>query len=239
MQVAELDNERRFENSTTIIAKNGMVEELRDPTKFLNEQVLGEYRGQFWLSSRLAISRKLHVLRKMSHQQPRIWLLTRLLKIEDAYCCSRIGRDASQSMIAAVPADPTGISQVLGLNPGAKFHLKNGIAFEVESRFPEEKVWAAQYQRLDVRYMKIDSATAAKPGQVKLLNVFSSQETRGESDAAELTVADVHVPVEEGESYVTSDEPDKGYRDSFDMELLKLREELEGDDLEELGDMIP
>ena len=58
-------------------------------------------------------------------------------------------------------------------------------------RKPGSKVYAAQWQRLDVKYSSLGDGKNVLPNQVNLLNIFSARASRGDSNVAEVSVEDV------------------------------------------------
>ena len=116
-----------------------------NPQAFLNEVVLQSFQARLWLSSRLAVARKLRVLCKLTLQAPRIWLLTRLYKVTDAQSLVVLGRKDVQGATGAVPLEPTGVAQLLGVNAGVRLRTESGSVVQLGAQILGERVWAAQY----------------------------------------------------------------------------------------------
>ena len=159
------------------------------PQKFLNEVILKTYPGRFWLSSILAISLKLRIQRKLTFQHPHIWLLTGLIALKDAESLSIAQRDSSFSTTASLPLpDPSGITTLLQLMPQLKGEITSGRHVGSGMRKLGQKVYAAQWQRLNVKYSSVRNGQEILPNQINLLNVFSARASRGDSNAAEVSV---------------------------------------------------
>ena len=74
-----------------------------------------------------------------------------------------------------------------------------------------KKVYAAQWQRLDVKYSSLGNDRTVLPNQVSLLNIFSARASRGDSNVAEVSVEGV-----EKAPLLAGDEPaDETYNAEF------------------------
>ncbi|MCJ1307160.1 hypothetical protein MMC25_000806 [Agyrium rufum] len=201
--------------------------------KFLNEVVLRLPEGALWLSSKLAIARKLRILRKLKFQQPRIWLLTGLYTMADARVVSSSERGRSAGGMASVPIpDPSGITALLEIMPQLSMHIESNRKLEGGAQILGTKIYAAQYQQLDVKYIAIEDGRNTLPNQVNLLNIFSAQEHRGEAQVAEICIAVEPSGEESDEVDATNDsiydaEFDDGYWEAFKTELVEVKAELE------------
>lgn len=197
------------------------------PQRFLNEEIIASESGRFWLSSRLAIARKLLYLKKLTFQRPHIWLATGIFKVTDAKILSLTSQTATESVQVSVPMpDPTTVSQLLQLQPGLKIKLTDEVILQASSRNVGEKVYAAQFQRLDVDYFGSSDIPETLPNQVNLLNVFSIGAHRGESDACTLSVTGETAPVEpEKVSEEDAEVSESTYWTIFEEEVKKCEEE--------------
>ena len=162
------------------------------PQKFLNEVILKRFLGRLWLSTVLAISLKLRIQRKLTFQNPHIWLLTGLILLTDANSMSISQNDSSYGGTVNVPLpDPSGVTALLQLMPQLKGKVTSSWQVGSGMRLPGNKVYAAQWQRLDVKYSSFGDGRNVLPNQVNLLNIFSARASRGDSNVAEVSVADV------------------------------------------------
>ena len=194
--------------------------------------ILKTFRGRLWLSSTLTISRKLRIQRKMTFQNPRIWLLTGLIALTDASAVSISQRDSSYNGTVSVPLpDPSGVTALLQIIPQLKGQIASNWQVSSGMRRLGSKVYAAQWQRLNVRYSSLDDGDVL-PNQVNLLNIFSARASRGDLRVAEVSVENVKAaPV------LADEEPaDEAYEAEFNEDYWqRFWEELEdvNADLEE------
>ena len=127
--------------------------------------------------------------------------------------------------------DPTGVAQLLGLKAGLKAGLrletKHGHVIQLGSQILGERVWAAQFQRLDVHYRAVDATSTALPNQVPELNIFSVQHYRGEDQVGELSVS---------EELAGSDQPlaeeeakcfDADFWEAFEKEITNIEADMD------------
>ena len=120
----------------------------------MNEVVLSKPGARYWLSSRLAIVRKLDKLKALAGKRPEIWLLVKILKVKDAQGISVLQATKDVKTSAKVPVpDPTGVAHIAALKAGANLDLGSGVSCRASSIFRDDKIWAAQYQKLNVRYV--------------------------------------------------------------------------------------
>ena len=167
------------------------------------------------------------MLRKLTLQAPRIWLLTKLYKVKDARNLTIQGKTTAQNVKGTVPIpEPTGVAQLLDLSAGLRLKNSSGNAIQLGSQILGEHVWAAQFQRLDVRYTAVDATSTALMNQVPLLNIFSVQQYRGEDQVGELSVSkefaasDQPWPEEEAECF------NSDYWDAFGNEISKVEADM-------------
>ena len=206
---------------------------LHRPQKFLNEVILKTFPGRLWLSTVLAISLKLRIQRKLTFQIPHIWLLTGLILLTDANSMSISQRDSTYGGTMSVPfPDPSGVTALLQLMPQLKGKIDSSWQAGSGMRRPGNKVYAAQWQRLDVKFSSLGDDRNVLPNQVKLLNIFSARASRGDSNVAEVSVEDVDIA-----SLLAGDGPASGiYEAEFDddywrrflEEYENAKEEAEG-----------
>ena len=75
------------------------------------------------------------MLRKLTLQAPRIWLLTKLYKVKDARNLTIQGKTTAQNVKGTVPIpEPTGVVQLLGLNTGLRLKNSSGNVIQLGSQ---------------------------------------------------------------------------------------------------------
>ena len=114
-----------------------------------------------------------------------------------------------------------------------KLQTSSGDLLQIGAQILGEKVWAAQFQRLDVEYTTIGAKATPLPNQVPLLEVYSKQTQRSdERDVAGITVTDI-VPSttnRAADSTQKGETLDNDYWLEFDKKIVELEEEVDDDD---------
>ncbi|KAI4251715.1 MAG: hypothetical protein LQ352_004687 [Teloschistes flavicans] len=230
--LAELDVAPSSSQTVLIVGKEGSKIEIREPQKFLNEVILKAFPGRLWLSSILAISLKLRIQRKLTFQNPHIWLLTGLVLLTDANSMSIVQHDSSYGGTVNVPLpDPSGVTALLQLMPQLRGKVTSSWQAGSGMRRLGNKVYAAQWQRLDVKYSSLGDDKNVLPNGVNLLNIFSARTSRGDSNVAEVSVEDAKT----APSLVGDKSADETYKTEFDddywrrflQEFEKVKEDAE------------
>lgn len=206
------------------------------PEAFFDQVVLTNDDARFWLESRLAVVRKLQILRGYLGLTPKIWLLTGLYLITDAVTFSAYGSSSENTIGGAVPLpEPTQLTALLNLNIGSKVNLGRNAIVARGTQISGRKVWAAQWQRVDAKYMSVakwkDDMGAKR---LKLLPLFSTQTVRAapveEQAAAEVTLAGD----EETEPEANTDkDPSEEYWELLDREIQKVEDDYADEDDDE------
>ena len=203
------------------------------PEAFFERVVLAHDDARFWLESRLAVIRKLQILRGYLGLTPKIWLLTGLYLITDAVTFSTHGSSSENTMGAAVPLpEPTQLTSLLQLNIGSKVKLGRNAVVARGTQIMGKKVWAAQWQRVDAKYMSVAKwKDDMGVKRLKLLPLFSTQTVRAapveEQAAAEVTLSGDEETGPEGN---TDEDPNEEYWGLLDREVQKVEDDYEDED---------
>ena len=56
--------------------------------------------------------------------------------------------------------------------------------------FPGDRIWAAQFHRVEAKYCDVREGTQSSLNQLKLLNVFDMRARKGKASAADIDVVD-------------------------------------------------
>ncbi len=181
----------------------------------------------------MAVFRKLQILRGYLGLTPKIWLLTGLYLITDAVTFFTHGSSSEGTFRAALPLpEPTQLTSLLQLNIGSKVKLGRNTVVARGTQISGKKVWAAQWQRVDAKYMSVakwEGNLGVK--RLKLLPLYSSQTVRAapseEQAAAEVTLAsDEEMEPEEN----TDENPSEEYWELLDREVKKVEDDYEDED---------
>ncbi|KAF1829670.1 hypothetical protein BDW02DRAFT_509378 [Decorospora gaudefroyi] len=137
--------------------------------EFLTEMVLANEAVRKQLALWCTAAKSNYVLKKACFglRKPQIWLLTGFYEFESAALSTLHSRDSAISfnldggLIAALSGVPVGGSIELGGPTSARV--------ELQSEGPE--IWAAQWQRVDAKYVKQpdDQSSPTLPAQIRLL----------------------------------------------------------------------
>ena len=206
------------------------------PEAFFEQVVLTNDDARFWLESRLAVVRKLQILRGYLGLTPKIWLLTGLYLITDAVTFTAYGSSSENAIGGAVPLpEPTQLTALLNLNIGSKVKLGRNAVVARGTQISGKKVWAAQWQRVDANYMSVAKwKDDMGVKRMKLLPLFSTQTVRAapleEQAAAEVTLAGDEETKPEGE---TDEMPSEEYWGLLDREVQRVEDDYADDEDED------
>ena len=133
-------------------------------------------------------------------------------------------------MGAAVPLpEPTQLTSLLQLNIGSKVKLGRNAVVARGTQIMGKKVWAAQWQRVDAKYMSVAKwKDDMGVKRLKLLPLFSTQTVRAapreEQATAEVTLTgDEETGLEE----ITDEDPNEEYWGLLDREVQKVEDDYE------------
>jgi hypothetical protein len=199
-------------------------EDLTSPHKFFQEVVLGSDEARLWLEIRLSIANKMQLLWKKFQRSPKIWLLTGIYQIKDATTSviSRNGTQRGVEVTIPIP-EPTGLATIL-LQPGGNLKLGSGTVVSSRSQILGLKVWAAQWQQVEARFLlpgdwkDMDVVT----NRLKLLDVMSLQVERGADNPQFAEVVLKQEDVEEPQESLEEE-----YWELFDREVQRVEEDFE------------
>ncbi|KAL8820775.1 MAG: hypothetical protein Q9191_007447 [Dirinaria sp. TL-2023a] len=225
MNLAELTASRDSDSYNVVVAKSGCKIELLKPSKFFDEVVLTSDVARFWLASRLTVSRKLKYYYGMTLQHPKLWMLTGLYVMKDATCLSVTSKNSGHGASGTLPIpEPTGIVAALQLNPNAKWDAKDGLTVGGGGTYPGDRIWAAQFHRVQAKYCDLRDGTQLSLKQLKLLDVFDMRASRGEASAADIQVEDAVACDAKAED---DGEYGEDYWEKFAKELQDIQDEFE------------
>lgn len=122
---------------------------------------------------------------------------------EDARSCQirswnpHVSLHASSELIGALSGCPI----------GGSINFSRSKSIQVMNTFPGRMVWAAQYQRVDARYMKA-SADAAVPDPFATIRLWPDTFSKGQlrGSESEYAVVNVGISSSEAEEKLTSDD---------------------------------
>jgi len=227
LDYAQLDLLRQNSRYLMVAAKTGSKIFLIDTLKYLENVVLKSEEAQIWLSTRLAVSRRQKLLKDLTFNHPKLWMLTGLYLMDDATTVHVSSRDGSVGATASAPIpDPLMISELLQAGVGAKVEFGVNYVLSSGSTIEGKRVWAAQWQQIKADYV-VTSDDSSKPLQVNLTDKLSIRKARGEKNVAALNVSESKMEEQKDDSDETYDQ---NYWNEFDKELDELLEDMDSED---------
>ena len=143
--------------------------------------ILKSEKAQKWLQTRLTVSNDFSSRVKSAvRPTPKVWLLTGLYLMSDV--SQRLFTTNSSTHKAALQApipDPSGFSALAGVNVGGSVSSKSSEGLATGADIKQEKVWAAQWQRVRVKKVVKEKWEDALKNEIRLLETFSLTTVRG------------------------------------------------------------
>ncbi|KAF5255947.1 hypothetical protein FOXYS1_13607 [Fusarium oxysporum] len=155
-------------DSNVVFANKGSRRTLKDPQVFLNNYVLRSPSTRARLAQWLTAAKSSYLYRKATFQKPRVYYVTGVYELDDAYAWVSRGSESTAGMgvDAAVMGLATGTP--VGINIGP-FEQSTQLTFrgQVKGR----QVWAARFHQLRVDYVRqsVDSDLSI-PSNIFLLD---------------------------------------------------------------------
>ena len=153
-------------------------------------------------------------------------MLTGRYIVENASVRSYTQSASSTSLKGTILLDPTGVTELVNLNPEGHFSIGSGDLHAAKSKFDGERVFAAQYQKLDAEYVLVKPGSPFVASSIHLSNTLSSQRG-GDFEVARLQVSGECV--EETTTIPDQEEITEEYWQEFDEAVVDLEEQQEED----------
>jgi hypothetical protein len=139
--------------------------------EFLNCVILGCPDAKNWLNSRITIARKIFYLNRLrigKDRHPQIWMVTGVQLLSDVTVRSEQTASANVGANFQVPPPEIMSAAAAGLGDGSgvggQVSNKKGGGSIVEYHHVDERVWAAQFRRLRLDFIK-DGTTGPAPAR--------------------------------------------------------------------------
>lgn len=207
------------------------------PDAFFQDSVLSNPKARLWLETRLSVASHFKTVYKNVVSSPTIWLLTGVYLIDDAKVLVVTSRSSNDSMSGKAPVpEPTGLATLLGISPGASISVGSSYTVQAYTQILGRKVWAAQWARVKARYCHVDMASATTQldlNQLKLLDIFSTGTSRGESMANDIVELNLDAAnAEKGDNAKGGEAYDEKLWVEFEERVEELVDDL-GDETDE------
>ena len=154
---------------------------LESPADFLNTQVIqpgakAEAKLKLWLSA----ANSDYMLRMKWLRKPTIWMCTGLYLLEG----TRMFTVSSKGLNTSVGLSAATIGTLAGVPLGGSIQISPDTSLEMGSVAEERLVWAAQYRKMEAKYIRLgDGEKATLPSILSLYqDVTSDGILRDESD---------------------------------------------------------
>lgn len=120
--------------------------------------------------------------------RPKIWMLTGIFVIKDAFYYTTKSKEVSTTAKSEIPIpEPTGIAELLDLKVGLHAQLGSSTMVTAGGQILGERVWAAQWQKVDARVIKDEDWGEIAPNRLRLLPL-RTQAVKGGPEVAELSL---------------------------------------------------
>ncbi|KUJ17459.1 uncharacterized protein LY89DRAFT_53904 [Mollisia scopiformis] len=201
--------------------KNARRYQIDQATDFLNRVVLASPGAREWLNSRTAVSEKIYHLNKLKlgkARHPQIWLVTGIQLLSEVSLRNETNTASKGRVSVQIPPpEPvSGVASILLNNGGvgAKGTISNGATNAVKFSHKEERVWAAQFRRLKLDFVKKAAIQSSLVKEISLLDLQDlgqagmKGDAQQELDKAAEVVDDDEVDLGDMEANITQEDWD-------------------------------
>ncbi|KAH6720107.1 hypothetical protein BKA61DRAFT_594258 [Leptodontidium sp. MPI-SDFR-AT-0119] len=211
-----------------ISGETGSMIELIDPHVFFEKVILESENAKNWLQTRLTVANDFSSRVKSSLKpKPKIWFLTGLYLMSNVSQRLVTTNTTSQNMALQIPVpDPSGVSALLQSNVGGSVSGISSESLGTGVEIKQEKVWAAQWQRVRVKMTVKEKWEATLRNQVRLLETFSLTTVRGSTPALMYEAAQLSLDDGDGDLESMEENLDEEYWAEFGEELNELETSL-------------
>ncbi|KAG5746258.1 hypothetical protein H9Q70_011059 [Fusarium xylarioides] len=171
---------RRLKGSSLIInGEKASRFQIDQPTDFLNREILSRSDAREWLHSRVTVARRIYYMNQLKPgkaRHPDIWLVTGIQLMSNVTVRSE---SQSQTNIhAGVEIPPpeltSGITAILASDSGigVKGEQVHDAESSIEYEHTDERVWAAQFRRLKLKFRMEKQTSPSAIGNVSLRDLL-------------------------------------------------------------------
>jgi hypothetical protein len=181
-----------------------------------------EAKLKLWLSA----ANSDYMLRMKWLRKPTIWMCSGLYLLED----TRVFTVSRKNMKTSVGVSPLNIGTLAGIPIGGSIKVSPETSFEMGAHSEDRLVWAAQYRKLDVKFIKLkDGEEATLPNILPLYPDITSDGTlRGEPGEVNAVQIEVNSEADD-QSQKNQRDPisEKEYYERLSKAIADFEEELE------------
>ncbi|KUI72445.1 Metacaspase-1 [Cytospora mali] len=178
--------------------------QIEHTTEFLNRMIMSSPGAKAWLNSRITVAKHMYYLNQLkfgSSRRPQIWMVTGVQLLSDVTVRYRRESSSSRDLNFRVPPPEAGTlaanfilandNMAIG---GASLSLSTSSANDVAYSHVDERVWAAQFRRLNVDFRKEGAAFDRRISLKDLLDLghlgIRGAVTQGVDEASQITGVD-------------------------------------------------
>ena len=168
---------RGSSEEVSVSGKAGRRLRIKRPETFLNEVLLASSSARSWLASRLSVSRAMYYRSQAGLSKlPHVWMVTGVQYITDAYVTNGRTRHqtASASVNVPMPEPLSAMATVIGVQEGVSggFEVDNTSGTTMSYHHKDERVWAAQFSQLSLKFTPKPKSADDLPNQIPLLDLI-------------------------------------------------------------------
>lgn len=187
---------RRESEEVSVSGKAGRRLQIKKPEKFLNEVLLALPPARAWLADQLSISRGMYYLNQAGlSKPPHIWMVTGIQYITDAHVVNDRTRAHTASASANIPVpEPISAAAMIligqeGLSGGLE--VNSSSATGMSYHHTDERVWAAQFTQLSVKFTAKPESADDLPNRIPLRDVVDMKKgaVRAGSQVTDFTLS--------------------------------------------------
>jgi hypothetical protein len=166
---------REKSHEVKISGNSGRRLQIKRPESFLNEVVLKSEPARAWLANQLSISRHMYYVNRATFglgKLPHIWLVTGIQYVTSAEVVAirAQSKKISASANIPIPEPVAAAAMILGGQEGVAVGIENNTTNQTTTSYhhKDERVWAAQFTQLSVKFSPEPVLAGSLPAQVPL-----------------------------------------------------------------------
>ncbi|OAP60501.1 hypothetical protein AYL99_05503 [Fonsecaea erecta] len=222
----EFDHSRAGRSYSLVVGKDGSKVELNSPENYFMEVILPDAKANRWLRSHLSVFSRWDALKRRMDFRPKIWMLTGIYLITDAFYYTVRSRESSNATKVDIQIpEPTGLAELLDLKVNVHAQLSSNSVVTASGQILGKRVWAAQWQQVDARIIKDEDWKTAAPNRLRLLPL-RTQAVKSGPEEAELNIRKKQNLMDNHESESLGEDADAWQE--FEQATRQIEKQLDG-----------
>ncbi|OTB07901.1 hypothetical protein M426DRAFT_317408 [Hypoxylon sp. CI-4A] len=131
--------------------------QLDRPETFLNEVILKEPTARTWIADQLSICHQMSFVQRICGRfvkTPKIWMVTGVQYVTNARVSDTSSKSLTSSLTGSIPIPEPVAATAAIPTVSIKASYTNKDVSKCGALHPNEKIWAAQFSALDVKYIR-------------------------------------------------------------------------------------